>query len=146
VTLTKFQYRHCLQYLLDAAREQPKDAPIQAFIYDQLLHDLASKYVRFYKQGKAAKVPLSKVIGVKGKLHFARFDRILFVNREGLPHNAMLQAKLGSNFLVASEETFSRADPDPELAETYVRLGLMLTIRCSTSSTTVVCGHARRAT
>jgi hypothetical protein len=125
VPLTKFQYRHCLAYLLDAARDQPKDAPIQKFIQAQLLHDLANERVRFYKQGSDKKVPLKKVLDDEENFDLSSVDRIIFVNDEGRPHNSLLQVKLGAILLRAASEAFTRADPDPELAETYVRLGLM---------------------
>ena len=124
-SLTSVQYNHCLGYLLDAAHLQPKDAPIQSFIHAQLLHDLASERVRFYKKGSDEKVPLKKVLDNQGNFDLAKADRIAFVNNAGRPHNSLLQVRLGDNFLQAALEAFTRPDPSPELGETYLNLGLM---------------------
>jgi len=124
VDLTSAQHRHCLSTLLTAAEKQPKTAPIHDFIYFQVLHNLSNRIVRFYQHGSAERTGLAHVVDSNEQFNFAKFDRVIFVNKHGLPHNSMAQAKLGSLFFLASLDEFTSKNPDTERANAYLRLGL----------------------
>ncbi|WP_421725533.1 hypothetical protein [Bauldia sp.] len=123
--LTRY-HRLCLSVLIEAGRDQTSDAPIHDLIYHQLLHKLAHKSARFYKGPDGEGVRLRDIADSREQLDLSRFDRIVFTNKEGAPHNSMAQAKFSRLLLQNAAYELERTDPDSDRARTLLALSLAI--------------------
>jgi hypothetical protein len=113
----------CLRDLLAAAESQPPEAPIHAFIADQVLFILSQKPVRFYRHGDDARMSLREVLTADLELDFTAFDRIVYTNRRGSAHNAMSHAGLVQSLFEAVRIYATGPNPDPARADAYEAIG-----------------------
>jgi hypothetical protein len=115
--------RPCLRDMLAAAEKQPPDAPIHAFLEDQVLFILSQKPVRFYHHGDGTQKSLRDVLTPDRDLDFGAFDRVVYVNRRDVAHNAMSHVGLMQSLFEAARIYAVGPHPDPERAAAYQALG-----------------------
>ena len=122
LTSTWHWAKNCLANILARTREESPSAPINDFLYAQVLYVLSQPAVRFYRLGDDARYKLTDVLGVDGRLDRSKFDRLVYTNDHGVAHNSMSQADLGAWFLDA-KLAIAEHGGDPEAAATYEALG-----------------------
>ena len=120
---TWFHVRKCLAPLLSAAIEKPDDDPMHRFLEAQVLYVLSRRPVQFYSVGKEGSVRLKDLVAADGTVDVTRFDRIAYVNRNGVAHNSMSQAEIGVWFVGAARRMTARG-LRPETAALYEAFGL----------------------
>lgn len=125
---TWHKWNPCLKALLGQASKKIKDgkynAPVFNVLRAQLLFVLSRPRVRFYKASAPdVKLPFSSVVTAKGELRTDRFDRVVYLNKLGVPYDAFSTADFGYWALQAHSAYSQRAEVDPALTPVLYHLG-----------------------
>jgi hypothetical protein len=122
LTTTWHWVRKCLDDLLAVTAEAAPDSPLHGFLEQQVLYVLSQRPVRLYRAADGERLRLRELV-VDGRIDFDRIDRVVYANKNGVAHNAMSQAALGT-WLLEAKRMLAERGIEGERADRYEALGI----------------------
>lgn len=125
---TWHHWNPCLKALLSVANQSIKDrksdAPIFSFLRRQLLFVISRSQVRFYMSSAFERqLTFAEVVGADDLPRTELFDRVVYLNREGIPYDAFSEADLAYWSLQAHYGLSKGKNIDPALTALLLHLG-----------------------
>lgn len=115
----------CLEDLAASAVAQDISAPIQEFLYQQMLYVLSRPEVRLYKEGETNKMYVLKdIIDENERIDLSKVERIVRLNNLGVAYDAMGAADLTMFGLSTHYKLLKKGGTDEYRLKFYKTIGI----------------------